>query len=327
MLGALPASSAAQRQATAAALDPELTSYQYPFSVRFFEADTQGQRLRMGYMDVAAAKPNGRTVVLLHGKNFSGAYWAATIKTLTAAGYRAIAPDQIGFGKSSKPAAYQFSFQALAANTRALLDSLRVEKFVLVGHSMGGMLAVRMALMYPDRVERLALVNPIGLEDWKLLAPYRTVDENLAQELRATPESIREYQRLNYFGGVWKPEYDALIEVLAGWTRHAEYPRVAWDAALTSDMVFTQPVLYEFDRLTSPTLLIIGQRDRTAIGKDRVSKEVAARMGDYPALGKVAARRIPGARLVAISEAGHLPQVDSFEKYIRALQDFVAEAK
>ena len=311
-------------QAATAALDPELTNYEYPFPVRFYEADTQGQKLRMAYMDVAAAKPNGRTVVLLHGKNFSGAYWAETIRALTAAGYRVVAPDQIGFGKSSKPASYQFSFQALAANTRALLDSLNVRGFALVGHSMGGMLAARMALMYPERVERLVLVNPIGLEDWKLVAPYRTVDENLAQELRATPESIKEYQRVNYFAGQWKPEYDSLIEILAGWTRHPDYRRVAWNAALTSDMIFTQPVLYEFDRLKPPTLLIIGQRDRTAIGKDRVPKEIAARLGDYPALGKAAAARIPGARLVEIPEAGHLPQVEAFPKYVRALLDFIA---
>ena len=275
-------------------------------------------------MDVAAAKPNGRAVVLLHGKNFSGAYWAATVRALAAEGYRVVAPDQIGFGKSSKPASYQFSFQTLAANTRALLDSLRVEKFVLVGHSMGGMLAVRMALMYPERVERLALVNPIGLEDWKLAAPYRTVEENFAQELRATPELIREYQRVNYFGGEWRPEYDALVEILSGWTRHPEYRRVAWNAALTSDMIFTQPVLYEFGRLKPPTLLVIGQRDRTAVGKDRAPKEAAARMGDYPALGRAAARSIPGARLVEIQEAGHIPQVESFPKYIRALLDFIA---
>ncbi|MET0645591.1 MAG: alpha/beta hydrolase [Pyrinomonadaceae bacterium] len=314
----------APAQAAAPAYDPELTNYQYPFPVRFFELDTQGQRLRMAYMDVAAARHNGRTVVLLHGKNFSGAYWAPTVRALTAEGYRVVVPDQVGFGKSSKPASYQFSFQTLAANTRALLDSLGVGRFTLVGHSMGGMLAVRMALMYPERVEKMALVNPIGLEDWKLVAPYRTVDENLAQELRATPESIKEYQRVNYFGGEWRPEFDALTEILAGWTRHPDYRRVAWNAALTSDMVFTQPVVYEFERLKAPTLLVIGQRDRTAIGKERVPKEVAARMGDYPALGKAAARRIPGARLVEIAEAGHIPQVEAFPKYIRALLDFFA---
>lgn len=318
-----PRPSPSDQPPAAAALDPELTSYRYPFPVRFHETATQGQKLRMAYVDVAAPRPNGRTAVLLHGKNFSAAYWRSTIELLTAAGFRVVAPDQIGFGKSSKPSAYQFTFQALAVNTRSLLDSIGVGKFVLVGHSMGGMLASRMALMYPDRIERLVLVDPIGLEDWKRVVPYQTIDDGFAQELRATPESIREYMKANYFGGVWKPEYESLIEIPAGWTRHPDYRRVAWNAALTSDMIFTQPVLYELDGVKPPTLLIIGQRDRTAIGKDRVAKDVAARMGDYPALGKAAAARIPGARLVEIPEAGHLPQVDSFEAYSKALLDFL----
>ncbi|HKS26748.1 MAG TPA: alpha/beta hydrolase [Pyrinomonadaceae bacterium] len=329
MLGAL--SGAGQAQGTKAAgagqastaLDPELTNYQYPFPVKFFEVNTQGQKLRMAYMDVSAEKPNGRTVLLLHGKNFSGAYWAPTIRALAGAGYRVIAPDQIGFGKSSKPASYQFSFQSLAANTKALTDSLRIQKLLLVGHSMGGMLATRFALMYPAEVEKLVLVNPIGLEDWKRVVPYRTVEQNFEQELRSTPESIKEYQRVNYFGGEWKPEYDSLTEILAGWTRHPEYRRVAWNAALTSDMIFTQPVLYELDQLKMQTLLIIGQRDRTAIGKAWAPKDVAGSLGNYPALGKAAARRIPNARLVEIAEAGHVPQVESFQKYIQALTDFI----
>ena len=322
-LAVLAVAPAVSGQERGRALDPELTNYEYPFPVRTHLLETQQQELPMAYMDVAPAKPNGRTVVLLHGKNFSGAYWAPTIRALHAEGYRVIAPDQVGFGKSAKPAAYQFTFHGLAANTRSLLDALAVDRFSLVGHSMGGMLAVRLALMEPERVERLVLVNPIGLEDWKVVVPYRTVDKNFAQELRATPESIREYQRVNYFGGVWKPEYEPLTEILAGWTRHPKYRRVAWNAALTSDMIFTQPVLYEMDALKVPVLLVIGQRDRTAIGKDRVPKEVAARMGDYPALGKSAAARIPGARLVEIAEAGHVPQVDAFDAYFAALSAFL----
>ena len=99
----------------------------------------------------------------------------------------------------------------------------------------------------------------------------------------------------------------------------------AFDPEL-SDYKYPYPVgFYEFDRLKTPALLVIGQRDRTAIGRDRVPKETAARMGDYPALGKAAARRIPGARLIEIEEAGHLPQLDSFRKYAHALLDFIAE--
>jgi len=136
---------------------------------------------------------------------------------------------------------------------------------------------------------------------------------------------IRAYEKENYFAGVWKPEYESLIAIPAGWTRHPDYARVAWDAALTTDMVFTQPVLYEFPLLRAPTLLIIGQRDRTAVGKAWAPDPAKAALGDYPALGRKAARAIPGARLVEVKDAGHLPQVEAFDEYIKAVLDFLGK--
>ncbi|HET9450177.1 MAG TPA: alpha/beta fold hydrolase, partial [Aggregicoccus sp.] len=136
------------------AYDAELSTYAYPFPVRFQRVQAQGQALRMAYMDVAPArgvKANGRTVLLLHGKNFSGAYWERTARALSARGYRVVIPDQVGFGKSSKPVSFQYSLHALAAHTRALLESLGVERAAVVGHSMGGMVAVRFALLAPER--------------------------------------------------------------------------------------------------------------------------------------------------------------------------------
>src|SRR5688572_11659826 len=147
------------------AYDPELSNYTYPFPVSFHRLHSQGEPLEMAYLDVPpTANGNGRTVLLLHGKNFPAAYWAPTIRALTQRGYRVIAPDQVGFGKSTKPRHYQFSFHALAGNTKSLLDALGINNVSVVGHSMGGMLATRFALLYPDRVDRLILVNPIGLE-------------------------------------------------------------------------------------------------------------------------------------------------------------------
>ena len=305
-------------------IDPDATSFPYPFPVRFLPVTVERQQVRIAFMDVAPTqRPNGRTVVLLHGKNFSGAYWEPTIRALAGEGFRVVAPDQIGFGKSTKPAAFQFSFQVLAETTRAVMDSLHIDRFTVVGHSMGGMLATRFALMFPERTEKLVLVNPIGLEDWKTVVPYRSIDQAYAEELRATPETIRNYQRASYYAGRWEPEYEKLIALQAGWTRHPEYPRVAWCSALTSDMVFTQPVVYEFPRVRTPTLLIIGQRDRTAIGRAWAPKGVAATLGDYPALGRKAAAAIPGAKLVEIEGAGHLPQVEAFDRYRSALVDFL----
>ena len=304
-------------------LDARLSQYHYPFPVQMLAVEAQQQALEMAYMDVPAAQPNGRTVLLLHGKNFSGAYWAPTIRALTAAGYRVIAPDQIGFGKSSKPERFEYSFHQLAELTRRLLDHLGVRTTAVVGHSMGGMLATRFALMYPERVDRLALVNPIGLEDWKRWVPYRTIDESFETEKAATPDSVRAYMRESYFAGQWKPEYEPLVEIPIGWMSGPDRERIAMTAALTTDMVFTQPVVHEFPDIKVPTLLIIGQRDRTAIGKAWAPPEVKAKLGHYPELGRNAQRAIPGATLVEIADAGHLPQVEQFETYRRALEEFL----
>ena len=76
----------------------------YPYPVQFLDLVIEGQALRMAYMDVAPTDAsNGKTAVLLHGKSFSGNYWGDTIRRLADDGYRVVIPDQIGFGKSSKP--------------------------------------------------------------------------------------------------------------------------------------------------------------------------------------------------------------------------------
>lgn len=304
--------------------DARLTAYAYPFEVHVAPVQAQQQALEMAYMDVRPAQPNGHTVVLLHGKNFSGAYWEPTIRALTTRGYRVVVPDQIGFGKSSKPERFQYTFQELAATTRALLDRLGVARAAVVGHSMGGMLGVRFALQYPGRVERLALVNPIGLEDWKRWVPCKTIDENFASELAATPETLRAYMRENYFAGEWKPEYEKLLEIPLGWMAGPDRRRIAYTAALTTDMAFTQPIVYELGDLKVPTLLVIGQRDRTALGKAWAPPEVKAKLGNYPELGRKAKAAIPGAVLVEIANAGHLPQVEQFDAYIAALGSFLS---
>jgi pimeloyl-ACP methyl ester carboxylesterase len=307
---------------------PELEGFDYPFPVRQFEFASQGQKLHMAYLDVAPGPQagNGRTVVLLHGKNFTAATWEPTIRVLAKAGYRVLAPDQVGFGKSSKPACYQFSFQQLAHNTRALLASAGVQRAVLVGHSTGGMLAVRYALMFPQLVDQLVLVNPIGLEDWKAEGvPPLTVDQWYQRELRVTAQGIRAYERRTYYAGTWRPEFDPPVRMLAGLFQGPGREQVAWNSALVYDMILTQPVVYEFGRLKVPTLLLIGQKDTTAIGKDAAPPEVAARLGHYPELGRRAARSILGARLVEFPDLGHAPQIQDPGAFHAALLKGLAE--
>lgn len=82
-------------------------------------------------------------------------------------------PDQVGFGNSSKPEHFQYSFQQLALLTKKLVDTLGIQEINVLGHSMGGMLAVRFTLMYPDVVSKFILKDPIGLEDYKVKVPLR----------------------------------------------------------------------------------------------------------------------------------------------------------
>jgi pimeloyl-ACP methyl ester carboxylesterase len=303
-----------------------LEEVSYPFPVEVFGFESQRDTLEMAYMDVAAEQPNGRAVLLLHGKNFNGYYWESTVRVLTAAGYRVVVPDQIGFGKSSKPRNYQFSFQQLAINTRALLDHLGIERLSVIGHSMGGMLATRFALMFPDRVEKLALIDPIGLEDWKRVVPYRAIGEWYSNELKITPDQQKRYQMESYYHGEWKPEYERWVRLATGWLSSPDYPVVAWNSALTYDMIFTQPVCYEFADLEMPTLLIVGSLDRTAIGKQWAPQTVRETLGDYPKLAKSAASEIPQCQLEILEGVGHVPQIEAPDRLFPILLDFLQDS-
>ncbi len=299
-----------------------LEGYAFPYPVKFHALAYRGEDLRMAYMDVApAANANGRTVVLLHGANFFGAYWRDAIAELTQAGYRVLVPDQIGFGKSSK-AVLPYSFHWLAANTASLLDALGIMKVAVVGHSMGGMLATRFTLMHPDRVTHLALVNPIGLEDYRTVPWVPT--ERLYQGILAQDEdAIRAYHKSYYV--TWKPEYDEYVLVHARMRGSAQFPQYAWVRALIAQMIYAQPVVHEFALLRTPTLLVIGQQDRTALGKTRVGAEVRATLGQYPELGRRAHAAIRDSRLIELPDVGHAPHLEAPDRFHEALLKFLAE--
>ncbi|HSJ01719.1 MAG TPA: alpha/beta hydrolase, partial [Verrucomicrobium sp.] len=310
----------AQEESPVQPLGIGLEGYGYPFPVSYLTLKSQPEQVRMAYMDVApTGKTRGQTegpdtpvVVLLHGKNFSGAYWQDTIQSLADAGFRVIVPDQVGFGKSSKPIG-PYSFHAMAVQTKALLEELKVTKAAVVAHSMGGMLGIRFSLMYPGMVSHLVLENPIGLEDYREKVPYTATSKLYEKALEQKEEDIRKYHQSYY--PEWKPMYEQWVQLQYRWLLGGEGSRIAMVSALTTQMIYEQPVCYEVGRLKVPALLIIGQKDRTVVGKESLDKETAASMGNYPVLGKKTTEAIPGARLVEFPECGHIPHLESTKEF------------
>jgi pimeloyl-ACP methyl ester carboxylesterase len=320
LLALLCLTAALSVHADAPVYGPELQGFDYPAPVSSFHFKAQNQAMHMAYLDYQPTQANGHAVVLLHGKNFCAATWHDTAQLLQQAGFRVIVPDQIGFCKSTKPDNYSYSFAGLANNTHALLKSLKIDKATVIGHSMGGMLATRYALMFPQEVTQLVMVNPLGLEDWKALGvPSLSVDQWYARELEFTDERLRNYERNNYYAGEWKDEYEPWVQMIAGMFRGPGKQTVAKHSALVYEMIFEQPVLHEFAQLKVPTLLMIGVKDTTALGKDLVQEPLKSQLGNYRAMSLRAIKTIPGARLVLFPDLGHAPQTQNFDRFKIAL--------
>jgi pimeloyl-ACP methyl ester carboxylesterase len=292
-----------------------------PWPVRYYVFTSQHQTLYMAYMDVQPVTPNGQTIILMHGKNFCGATWEATARVLLGIGYRVIMPDQVGWCKSIKPVAYQFSLQQLSLNTYGLLQHLGVTaNLTVMGHSMGGMTATRFALLYPANTTRLVLVDPVGLEDWKAKGvPYQSIDISYEGEHAQNFTTIKAYEQSTYYAGNWSTAYDEWVNMLVSVYSGPKGKEFAFDMALITDAVYTQPVVYEFSLLKMPTLLMVGDLDNTAIGKAWSPPAVQAVIGHYNVLGKEVVKLIPNGTLVEFPNLGHAPQISDPDAFHAAL--------
>ena len=282
----------------------------YPYPVAYLPLTVYGQDVRMAYMDVpAAGQPNGRTVVLFHGMNFGGFYFSGPIEALRNAGFRVVVPDQIGFGRSSKPI-IPYNFHDMAANSRKLLQSLGVTKAAIVGHSMGGMLAARFAASYPDITERVVLYDPIGLTDVRWERPWRTADDAYKAAMAQTHDQAYQAFYANirrYFPGAWKPEYEQYVRILYAPTLSGDWPRLAMVRSIYQQITYLDPVVYDWAHIKAKALVLGGEQDGE----------------NFPALARHIAATIPGAELVLIPNVGHVPHIQAPEIFYRELLKFL----
>lgn len=270
----------------------------YPHPVRYLELNRFRQTMLMAYMDVGPeGEPNGQTVFLQHGMNFYSEAYTETINALADAGFRVIAVDRIGYGKSSKPVIpYDFNF--VAANMKALLDELDLSEVALVGHSMGGMVVSRFAMAYPENVSHVVMVNQIGLTDQRQSRSWR--DPYAEPPSPASYESILAGHR-RYFPNEWPPEHLRFVKRQYGQMLGGEWPRLVMVRRLQGQMLYEDPVVYDWQHIRTKALVIGGEEDGL--------------VEDFPALAKNVASELPNSALLLYPDIGHAPHVEIPDRF------------
>jgi pimeloyl-ACP methyl ester carboxylesterase len=282
----------------------------YPYQINYYDLQIQQEAHRMAYMDIIPEKPSSKTIVLLHGKNFYSSYWETTIEFLVAEGYRVIVPDQIGFGKSTRPNCIQYSFHLLAKNTKSLLDSLSIKEITIMGHSMGGQLAGRFALMYPNMISKLILLDPIGLKDYEKDKNYVSVDEIYMKELKQNYDSIKAYQLKTYYHGVWEKEYEQWARLLG--SNYIGYDKEAFalNSAKVFDMINTQSIALELKNISVPVYYLAGEVDLMTPTKKSLLELTASK-------NNFTIEILPG--------IGHVPHLEDFNVFKLKVLGFLKE--
>ncbi len=300
-----------------------LEGFAYPYPVSFLPLTRDDEAQRLAYMDVpAAGEANGRTVLLLHGRNFPASYWQPVIAALTQGGYRVIAPDQLGFGKSSKPVG-AYTFDTMAADTIALLDTLELQRVDVIAHSMGGMLAVRLTRSYPDRVNSLVLEAPIGLEDYRFAVPPVSNETLLEREGKLSADAYRKQLMTNYAVSLSPDAIEPFVSVRERVKGSGEYPRWLQSFVNSYQMIWSQPVVHEIPWITVPTLFVMGGNDHNAPGKPYAPEELRAGMGQNALHARELAAKMKNGRAEVFKGIGHLVHMEASERFNQVVTDFL----
>lgn len=245
----------------------------------------------------------GPAIVLLHGFPFAAAVWQPQLEALTAAGWRAIAPDFRGHGKTPAGDGL-FTMELYADDVLALLDRLKLEKAVVCGLSMGGYVALRLAEKAPARVRALALCDTRS-----------EADGNPAKQLRAGAMKVVADKGVAFFAdefvkNLFSPPTLAGGRPCVGRVKDIMKANPALGVRGALLALAARPDATEFlPKIAVPTLVLVGEEDKLT----------------PPALSEAMAKAIPGARLSVIPKAGHLSSLEEPEAFNADLLSFLNE--
>jgi pimeloyl-ACP methyl ester carboxylesterase len=262
--------------------------------------------VRSGLATIEAGA-GGRPLLLVHGFTGSKADFADHLDALAAGGWHVVAPDLPGHGESH-PDGATFGFDAYASVLLALADDLGWDRFALLGHSMGGMVAQHLALLAPERLSALVLMDTspdrIAIDpELVALACDVVSKDGLAallevQRAMGSPLDTDSGRELRARPG-WAAEQDRRFLACSP-QMYVTMARLLTSAPSRAD---------ELSRLAVPTLVLVGS-------EDGLLREPSERL----------AAAIPGARLAVVPGAGHSPQVEAPAAWFAALTEFLEAA-
>lgn len=241
------------------------------------------------------------TALLLHGLGADSASWQLQIPALTAAGFRVVAPDSPGFGRSSGLRKLN-CIAELITFIPELFDTLKITAAHVVGISMGGTQALQLALDCPKLVKKLVLVNTYAKLDFSNPRswPYYLLRWTLIHTFGLSTQAQVVAKRI-----FPQPEQAELRQMLIA--QILQVKPVYYRSAMRALATFN--VSQRLSIISAPTLIITGEKDTTV----------------PPSVQRMLVERIPNARQAVIQDAGHAVSVEQPEKFNQILLDFLME--
>ncbi len=262
--------------------------------------------------------PEGpKTLIFIHGLGSYLKFWRYQLDDFAQMGWRVIALDMVGYGKSDKPASFPYTMEAMADVVHELGLALEIDKPVLVGHSMGGQTALSYAIQFPEDLSGLVLTAPAGFETFTAKEKQWFTSVFGTPLVKRAPEySVWGAIRYNNFAQ-WDDDYEWLIEERMRFIGNDDFDAYAYaNVRSVQGLLNNEFVRKNLDRVTVPTVIIHGDWDRLIPNRFLHGGHTR----DVMMVGK---EGIKGSKLITLEGCGHTVQMDCSKEYNAAVVDFL----
>lgn len=261
------------------------------------------------------SKTGGMPIVLIHGLASNMGFWRYVIPELEQKGFRVVAIDLPGYGKSAKAYGAPYTLSFYAKTVSELLNALGIEKAIWAGHSMGGQISIVAALNSPERIEKLVLIAPAGIEAFKQGEGEWLRNATNPDFIKKTPpDRIRANYSNNFY--TWKDQYEWMIEERVRVIVAKDFDRFAYAIWKCVGAMLDEPVWDKLDRISFSTLIVAGENDNlipnpflhggTTIDVMNAGKE-----------------KIKNAKLTMLPQTGHMLIVERPKELVQEIEKFV----